>query len=101
MPKQAVDASSKFKIFETNEFQKCIKKLSAIRTKLVLRKLSEYIYPQLRKDPFIGPNIKKLKGYEPSTWRYRIVSLRVFYIVDQKQNIVSILSIHDRRDAYR
>ncbi len=101
MPTQDADASSDFRIFETEEFQKKFRKLPARESRFIQRKLAEYVYPQLCVDPFLGPNIKKLSGYQPDTWRYRIGRFRVFFIVDQETRIVSILSVHDRRDAYR
>jgi mRNA interferase RelE/StbE len=101
MPKQAGDTSSEFRIFETDEFQKRQKKLPVHVARFVRSKLSEPVYPQLRQNPFLGPHIRKLKGYEPDTWRYRIGRFRVFYTVDQDTRIVAMLTIDDRRDAYR
>ncbi|MBN1517342.1 type II toxin-antitoxin system RelE/ParE family toxin [Candidatus Sumerlaeota bacterium] len=101
MPKRAVDDSSKFRIFETDEFQKRLVKLPARDARFIQRKLAEYVYPQLRADPFLGPNIKKLRGYQPDTWRYRVGRFRIFYIVDQEELIVSMLTVDDRKDAYR
>lgn len=101
MPKQDADASSEFRIFETEEFQKKLRKLPVREFRFIQRKLTEYVYPQLRVDPFLGPNIKKLKGYQSHTWRYRIGRFRVFFIVDQDMRIVSMLSVDDRWDAYR
>ncbi len=92
---------SEFQIFETEEFQKKLGKLNAGACPFVERKLKEYVYPQLRKDPFLGPNIKKLKGYDPATWRYRIGKFRVFFMVDKTERIIFMLSVDDRRDAYR
>ena len=92
---------SEFRIFETDEFQKKLDKLPGGASRFVQKKLTEYVYPQLRKDPFLGPNIKKLKGYEPATWRYRIGKFRVFFMVDQAEGVVFMLSVDDRRDAYR
>ena len=92
---------SEFRIFETEEFRKKLGKLPAGATRFVEKKLTEYVYPQLRKDPFLGPNIKKLNGYDPATWRYRIGKFRVFFMVDQAERIIFMLSVDDRRDAYR
>jgi mRNA interferase RelE/StbE len=92
---------SDFRIFETQEFQKKLAGLPAGASGFVARKLTEYVYPQLRKDPFLGHQIKKLKRYDPATWRYRIGKFRVFFMVDQTERIVFMLSIDDRRDAYR
>ena len=101
MRKQDADASSEFRIFETEEFQKKLRQLPLTESRFLQRKLAEYVYPQLRKDPFFGLNIKKLKGFKPETWRYRIGHFRIFFIVDQADRIVSLLSADNRRDAYR
>ncbi len=101
MRKPGADASPDFRIFETDEFQKRLGQLTLIDSRFIRRKLIEYVYPQLRKDPFFGLNVKKLKGYNPETWRYRIGRFRVFYSVDQAELIVSILSVDSRRDAYK
>ncbi len=101
MPKRDADASSEFRIFETDEFQKKLGQFPKIESRFIQRKLAEYVYPQLRKDPFFGLNIKKLKGYQPETWRYRIGRFRVFFMVDQPERIVSVLSVDSRRDAYK
>jgi len=101
MPKQDADASSEFRIFETEEFQKKLKKRPVRESRFIQQKLTDYVYPQLRTDPFLGPNIKKLKGYQPATWRYRIGRFRLFFLVDTEERIVAMLSVDDRRDAYR
>jgi mRNA interferase RelE/StbE len=91
--------SLEFKIFETEEFKKSLTRLGLPR--FLRKKLDSYIYPQLRQSPYFGPNIKKLHGYAPSTWRYRIGPYRVFYSLDESEKIVFILTIDDRKDAYR
>ena len=101
MAKQDAGASSEFRIFETAEFLKRLKRLPRKESDFLQRKLQEYIYPQLRKNPFLGPNIRKFKGYTPDTWRYRIGDFRVFFLVDQPNRTVFVLSVDDRRDAYR
>ena len=90
-----------FKIFETKEFLKQLEKLPLNESAFLRNKLNRYIYPQLRIEPFYGKNIKKLRGYSPDTWRYRIGSFRLFYIVDKKEHIVFILTIDARRNAYK
>ena len=92
---------SDYRIFETDEFQKQLKKVTTSQREVIERKLSGYVYPQLRTAPYYGPNIKKLRGYAPQTWRYRIGSYRVFYHVDEQKRIVFILTIDDRKDAYK
>lgn len=101
MPKQDAAALSEFRIFETDEFENKLRELPPDTARFLRKKLTEYVYPQLRKEPFFGPNIKKLRGYDPATWRYRIGRFRVFFIVDQSERIVFMLSADDRREAYR
>jgi len=101
MPKQDAGASSEFRVFETDEFRKKLKKLSRKDSDFLQRKCREHVYPQLRENPFLGPNIRKLKGYTPDTWRYRVGDFRLFFLVDQASRIVFLLSVDDRRDAYR
>lgn len=92
---------SEFRIFETEEFSKHLKKLSSRDATFLKRKLRSFAYPQLKKEPFWGNSIKKLQGYTRETWRYRIGKFRVFYIVDAEEQIVYILTVDDRKDAYK
>ena len=92
-------SSSEFRIFETKEFKKAMARLGHPR--FLQKKLDTYVYPQLRQGPYFGPNIRKLQGYEPGAWRYRIGPYRVFYTLDESERIVFILTIDDRKDAYR
>ncbi len=92
---------SDFRVFETQEFSKKLGKLSADQAQTIRKKLDEYVYPQLRQEPFFGPNIKKLRGCTPDMWRYRIGRFRLFYAVDTEEGIVYLLSADPRRDAYR
>lgn len=91
---------SEFRIFETEEYGKTLGKIPVPETRFLRRKLDEYVYPQLRVGPFFGTNIKKLRGYSPDTWRYRIGRFRIFYTVDMDDQVVFILAIDLRRDAY-
>lgn len=90
-----------FRIFETDEFLKRFKILSSQDAGFLRRKLDSFVYPQIMEEPFWGNNIKKLQGYDPNTWRYRIGKFRLFYIVDQEDRIIYILTIDDRKDAYK
>ena len=89
-----------YKIFETNEFLKKIDKLSDQEKHFIEKKLLQYIYPQLKEEPHYGNNIKKLIGYKPETWRYRIGKFRLFYVIDETEKIIYILSIDLRKDTY-
>jgi mRNA interferase RelE/StbE len=89
-----------YKIFETNEFIKKIKKISKREKSFIERKLLQHIYPQLKGEPHYGNNIKKLVDYKPETWRYRIGKYRLFYVIEEREKIIYILSIDLRKDAY-
>lgn len=91
---------NKYKIFETDEFQKKIKKISKREKSFIEKKLLQYIYPQLKEEPHYGNNIKKLVNYDPETWRYRIGKYRLFYFIDEEEKVVYVLSIDLRKDAY-
>ena len=92
---------SDFRIFEAEEFSKRLNKMSSMDAGPIRSKLQSYVYPQLREDPFWGANIKKLRDYTPSTWRYRINKFRIFYTIDTNEKIVYILSIDFRKNAYK
>ncbi len=101
MPKPNEVALSDFRIFETDESSKKFKKLLARDATFLRKKLDSFVYPQIKAEPFWGNNIKKLQGYSPDTWRYRIGKFRLFYIIDQDKKIIYILTVDDRKDAYR
>lgn len=92
---------SEYRIFETHEFRENLAKLSPSDGEFVRNKLQTYIYPQLRQTPYFGPNIKKLQGYKPELWRYRIGRFRAFYLVDESKHIAFMVGLDDRKDAYR
>ena len=89
-----------YKIFETEEFQKRIAKTSQRDKSFIEKKLAQYIYPQLKEEPHDGNNIKKLVDFNPETWRYRIGKYRLFYVIDEEDKIVYVISIDLRKDAY-
>lgn len=90
-----------FRIFETDEFLKSFERLQPADSRALRKKWDTYVYPQLREEPFYGANIKKLRGYTPDTWRYRINKLRIFYAVDRGERVVFLLTVHLRKEAYR
>jgi mRNA interferase RelE/StbE len=85
-----------FKIAETKEFQKNIKKLDS----KIYIKIKNIVYPQLKKNPFFGTNIKKLKGEYEGVYRYRIGNYRLFYIIDHDKVIAVVTTISHRQKAY-
>lgn len=73
--------------------------MSVIHTQLYSN--VSHVYPQIKSEPSWGNNIKKLRVYSPDTWRFRIGRFRLFYIIDQDQQIISMLTIDGRKDAYK
>jgi mRNA interferase RelE/StbE len=91
---------AKFRIFETAQFQEELEAKLGDRSKKIIAKLHGYVYAQLRNQPYFGKNIKKLKGYKPDTWRYRIGNYRFFYEIDEKRKIVSMIAVEARSKSY-
>lgn len=89
--------SADFRIAETESFRKLIQKP---HYKVLYSKLVDYIYPQLRHNPYFGSNIKKLKGDLSHYYRFRIGNYRLFYSIDTEKSLVIIITISDRKDAY-
>jgi len=89
-----------YRIFETEEFIKKLSKLNPQDRSFIQNKLRTYVYPQTKQSPWFGNNIKKLKRYTPETWRYRIGKFRLFYMIDDEGQIVYMLTIDHRKDAY-
>jgi len=54
----------------------------------------------LEQNPRIHPNIKPLKGDFASIYRFRTGDYRVLYTIDDGIQIVSILTIKHRSEAY-
>jgi len=86
-----------FQIAQTKEFEKRIKKLDP----KIYIKIKNIVYPQLKKNPFYGANIKKLKGELEGVYRYRLGNYRLFYIVDNEKVILIITTISHRQNAYK
>ncbi len=87
-----------YKIAETETFEK---KINSSKYRALYQKISNYVYPILRENPFFGPNIKKLKGAYKDIFRYRIGDYRLFYKVSEETVIIFILDIEARKDAYK
>jgi mRNA interferase RelE/StbE len=92
--------SNNYRIFETEQFQKDLKQIALSGRRKIFQKLLKFVYPQLREHPHFGPNIKKLKGFDPETWRYRIGAWRLFYEIDDEEKIVYMLAASHRSSAY-
>ncbi len=86
-----------YRIFETEDYIKDLERLAIANLQA---KLTQQVYPQLRNNPFYGTNIRRLKNYQPPTWRYRIGKYRFFYEVDQDDRIVMMTAADHRKDCY-
>jgi mRNA interferase RelE/StbE len=94
-------SSLSFRIFETRQFSKDLASFGPAVSARLEAKLREYIYPTLRQNPYFGPNIKRLKNWQPPTWRYRVGEWRFFYEADEKQKTVFLIAADHRKQAYR
>ena len=81
-----------YRIFETEQFQEDLQRNLGSRKEKLTKKLQEYGYPKLKAQPYFGKNIRKLRGYKPETWRYRIGPHRFFYEVDVEKKIVFMIA---------
>ncbi len=94
-------SSPPFRIFETRRFLTDLARLGIVTQKRIEAKLRDYVYPILRENPHFGPNIKRLKNWDPATWRYRVGEWRFFYEIDEKQRIIFMTAADHRQEAYR
>ena len=91
---------NKFRIFETDQFLKGLEQDFSGQQERIKKKLLNYVYPQLKLNPYFGKNIKKLVTYKLDTWRYRIGSYRFFYEIEDRDKIVFMISSDNRQNAY-
>jgi len=89
---------TKYRIAETETFEK---KIKSTKYKSLYKKIKEYVYPILRKNPYFGSNIKKLKSDYKDLYRFRIGDYRLFYKISEDTVIVFIIDIETRKDAYK
>lgn len=86
-----------FKIAETDSF---VKKILKSEYKRLYKKIENYVYPMLMRNPYFGPNIKRLKGELSEFYRYRIGEYRLFYKIEEDKILIFIVDIKHRKDAY-
>jgi mRNA interferase RelE/StbE len=87
-----------YKIAETETFSK---KINLRKYNHLYKKIIEDIYPILKNNPYFGSNIKKLKGEYKDIYRFRIGDYRLFYKIDEHNDLLFILNIENRKDAYK
>lgn len=88
---------SEFQIAETKGFTK---RKGSIAPELY-EKIRDVVYPQLRKNPYFGPNIKKLKGKLAPYYRFRIGDYRLFYLIEADKVLVAVVDLKHRQSAYK
>jgi len=87
---------SDFEIAETKTFEK-------IKIKVddkLYSKIKNFVYPQLKSNPYYGTNIKKLKGEFEGYYRYRIGNYRLFYLIENEKVLIVIVDLRHRQSAY-
>jgi len=84
-------------VFEIR-FKKSVKKDLQKLSKSVQKRVLDNIQRNLAKDPYKG---KALSGEFKGLYRWRAGNLRVIYEIQDKQLIVLVLKIGDRKDVYR
>ena len=94
--KMAITLLSKYQIAETKTFEKVKKKID----KKLYSKIENFVYPQLRENPFYGSNIKKLKDDLEGYYRYRVGNYRLFYLVENDKLIIAVVDFKHRQQAY-
>lgn len=85
-----------FQIAETKNFEKIKAKID----KKLYSKIVNYVYPQLKSNPFYGTNIKKLKGELEGYYRYRLGNYRLFYLIENKKVLVIVTDFKHRQNSY-
>jgi mRNA interferase RelE/StbE len=102
MPRgEGAGSSPIYRIFETQQFLRDMSQLGPARQAQLGSKLRAFVYPLLETEPRFGPNIKRLKNWDPPTWRYRIGDWRFFYEIDERKRIVLMIASQHRKNAYR
>jgi mRNA interferase RelE/StbE len=78
-----------------------VARLGSVAQRRLEAKLREHVYPILCENPHFGPNIKRLKNWDPPTWRYRVGEWRFFYEVEEKTRIIFMTAADHRKEAFR
>ncbi len=78
-----------------------LSKLGPAAERRLAEKLRKHVYPILTENPHFGPNIKRLKNWEPPTWRYRVGDWRFFYEIGEDKRTVFMTAADHRKTAFR
>jgi mRNA interferase RelE/StbE len=89
-----------YKIFETAAFLEALADIPSAQRDQLREKLTDYVYPLLRRSPRDHPQACALLGYQPKAWRWRLGDWRAFYHIDDSDRTVLMFGLMLRRDAY-
>ncbi len=90
-----------YRVIETRQFLRDLARLGPAAQKRLEAKLREHVYPVLRENPHSGPNLGRLKNWDPPTWRCRVGEWRFFYEIDERRQIIFMTAADHRKEAYR
>ena len=90
-----------YRVFLTDIFKKKIENIPENIREKIRAKIFDFVVPQLKQEPHFGANIRKLRDWTPPTWRYRLGSFRLFYIIDEIEKVVAFVSLDDRKASNR
>jgi mRNA interferase RelE/StbE len=91
---------TEYRIFETDRFRADVEHIAESAQNDLAKKLKIFVYPQRRRRPHFGPHVRKLRNWEPETWRYRVGSWRFFYEIDEQEAIVFLTGAEHRSSAH-
>jgi mRNA interferase RelE/StbE len=89
-----------YRIFATAQLAADLEAIAGDRRPEVEHRLARVVWPELRRRPRSGPRVRRLRGWQPETWRYRIGSWRLFYEIDEEERIVFLLAAAHRASAH-
>ncbi len=89
---------ARYRIFEARGFLQDLSHCPQRDRGRIERKLEETIYPILREEPHAGAQIRKLRDWQPETWRYRGGDWRCFYEIDEKDHVVMMIALKRRTE---
>jgi mRNA interferase RelE/StbE len=85
-----------YKIIIEKKAHKFIKKQDKIRQKQIMKVLNK-----LQADPYNLPNVKRIKGSDFETYRYRLGDFRLIYRIHNDKLLILVLDIGPRGDIYK
>jgi mRNA interferase RelE/StbE len=80
---------SEFQIAESKTFCQSKQQLDFV----LYDKIRSIVYPQLKKNPFCGPNIRQLTGELTGYHQFRIGGYRLFYLIEEKKAVVVMVAL--------